>query len=120
MRRRFVPRYAVNRRSPEKMPIDNPGNVTSTATPSVLTPHEVVWNEALARLISDSLRGGPMISRPGLMTSGSTAAATPALDLSSVISHVNAPTIGVVAPAPFTATDEAIQTSAVDVIATVA
>ena len=37
MRIRLVPRYAVNWRLPEKIPIERPGNVTSRRAPSVFT-----------------------------------------------------------------------------------
>src|SRR5207248_2061752 len=49
---------------------DNPGKVTWSAAPSVFTVQPEAWNDALACLMSDSLRGGPMISRPGFSTSG--------------------------------------------------
>ena len=42
MRIRFVPLYIVNCRSPEKIPIDNPGKVTIRLAPSVFTLHDVV------------------------------------------------------------------------------
>src|SRR5512145_942631 len=59
MRSRFEPRYDVNRRLPEKMPIDKPGKFTSTRAPSVVTLHDVVLNVASAVLISSGLRGNP-------------------------------------------------------------
>src|SRR2546428_9891296 len=61
IRTRFVPLYTVNCRSPEKIPIDNPGNVTMRLAPSVFTLHDVVRNDESARRISDGVRGGPSV-----------------------------------------------------------
>src|SRR6185503_6716119 len=61
IRIRFVPRYIVNWRSPEKIPIDKPGKVTIRLAPSVFTPHDVVLNEESARRISDGVRGVPSV-----------------------------------------------------------
>ena len=49
---RFDPLYMVKRRSPLKMPIDRPGNVTSTLAPSVFTVHAVVLKLDAARFTS--------------------------------------------------------------------
>src|SRR3989442_14689131 len=61
IRNRLVPLYTVNCRSPEKIPIDNPGNVTIRLAPSVFTLHDVVWNDESARRISDGVRGVPSV-----------------------------------------------------------
>src|SRR5205814_9716551 len=61
MRTRLVPLYTVNCRSPEKIPIDNSGNVTIRLAPSVFTLHDVEWNDASARRISDGVRGVPSV-----------------------------------------------------------
>ena len=62
MRRRLVPRYAVNCRLPEKMPIERPLNVTSIRAPSVLTLQDVVWNDEVARRMSSGF--GDVYSKP--------------------------------------------------------
>src|SRR5205814_10624020 len=61
MRTRLVPLYTVNCRSPAKIPIDRPGNVTIRLAPSVFTLHDVVWNDESARRISDGVRCGPTV-----------------------------------------------------------
>src|SRR5712692_6006992 len=59
IRTRLVPRYTVKRRLPAKIPIDRPGNVTARLAPSVVTVQDVVWNDEVARRISDGVRGPP-------------------------------------------------------------
>ncbi len=59
MRSRFDPRYDVNCRLPEKIPIERPGKFTSTRAPSVFTEQPVALNVASAFLISSGVRGSP-------------------------------------------------------------
>src|SRR5215831_5187885 len=52
------------------MPIVRPGKVVSRLLPSVFTAHDDELNDAVARRISDSVRGGPTVRGAGVPRPG--------------------------------------------------